>query len=102
MTVEIISRSISTKVWDRVGIESRDPLICIQTRIFCPTRYRLRKGSCCIQPNLFGDLLTQVGKQEHYRFFWFFWIPLAWAPVSVHFLALLSLSELLGRTHPNF
>ena len=100
ITVEIISWSTSTKVQDRVGIESRDPWICIQTHICCQTRYRLRKRSYWIQPNLFSYLLTQVGEQEHYCFF-VFWIPLAWAPVSVHFLALLSLSELLGRRQPN-
>ena len=69
MTVEIISWSISTKVLDRVGIESRNPWICILTHICCQTHYRLRKRSYWIQPNLFGDLLTQVGEQEHYRFF---------------------------------
>ena len=65
MTVEIISWSISTKVRDRVGIQSHDPWI--QTHI-C---YRLRKRSYWIQPNLFGDLLTQVGEQEHYCFLLF-------------------------------
>ena len=69
MTVEIISWSISTKVWDRVGIQSRDPWI--QTHICCQTRYRLRKRSYWIQPNLFGDLLAQVGEQEHYCFLLF-------------------------------
>ena len=69
MTVEIISWSISTKVRDRVGIQSRDPWI--QTHICSQTRYRLRKRSYWIQPNLFGDLLTQVGEQEHYCFLLF-------------------------------
>ena len=69
MTVEIISWSISTKVRDRVGIQSRDPWI--QTHICCQTRYRLRKRSYWIQPNLFGDLLAQVGEQEHYCFLLF-------------------------------
>ena len=88
MTVEIISWSISTKVRDRVGIQSRDPWI--QTHICSQTRYRLRKQSYWIQPNLFGDLLTQVCEQEHYCFF-AFWIPFAWASESVHFLAKCSL-----------
>ena len=69
MTVEIISWSISTKVRDRVRIQSRDPWI--QTHICCQTRYRLRKRSYWIQPNLFGDLLAQVGEQEHYCFLLF-------------------------------
>ena len=69
MTVEIISWSISTKVRDRVGIQFRDPWI--QTHICCQTRYRLRKRSYWIQPNLFGDLLAQVGEQEHYCFLLF-------------------------------
>ena len=55
----------------RVRIESRDPLICIQTHIFRQTSYRLRKRSYWIQPNLFVVLLTQVGEQEHYRFLFF-------------------------------
>ena len=85
MTVEIISWSISTKVRYRVGIESRDPWICIQTHICCQTHYRLRKQSYWIQPNLFGDLLTQVGEQEHYcfLFFWYLlhgpqWVCIFW------------------------
>ena len=57
-----------------------DRLPTVQTVILNPTKF--------------------VGEQEHYRFL-FFWILLAWAPESVHFLALLSLSELLGRTQPN-
>ena len=69
MTVEIISWSISTNVRDRVGIQSRDPWI--QTHICCQTRYRLGKRSYWIQPNLFGDLLAQVGEQEHYCFLLF-------------------------------
>ena len=69
MTVEIISWSISTKVRDRVGIQSCDPWI--QTHICCQTRYWLRKRSYWIQPNLFGDLLAQVGEQEHYCFLLF-------------------------------
>ena len=69
MTVEIISWSISTKVRDRVGIQSHDPWI--QTHICCQTRYPLRKRSYWIQPNLFGDLLAQVGEQEHYCFLLF-------------------------------
>ena len=50
---------------------TRDPWICIQTHICCQTRYRLRKQSYWFQPNLLGDLLTQVGEQEHYRFLFF-------------------------------
>ena len=59
------------------------------------------KQSYWIQPNLFGDLLTQMGEQEHYRYL-FFLVPPCMAPVSVHFLALLSLSELLGWTQTEF
>ena len=50
---------------------TRDPWICIQSRIGCQTRYRLCKRLYWIQPNLFGDLLTRVGEQEHYRFLFF-------------------------------
>ena len=41
------------------------------SHLFPDTCYRLRKRSYWIQPNLFGDLLTQVGEQEHYCFLLF-------------------------------
>ena len=42
MTVETISWSISTKVWDRARIQLATPWICSQTCICCQTRYQLR------------------------------------------------------------
>ena len=43
MTVEIISWSISTEVWDQTG--TSDPWIRRQTRICSQTRYQLRYGA---------------------------------------------------------
>ena len=66
MTVEFISRSISTKVWDRAGIELA---ICNQTHICSQTRYRLRYAARYyyrIRPILsfrhaHGDLCKHLG-----------------------------------------
>ena len=44
------------------GVGQKCPLVC---QFACNTI--ILQWSYYIQPNLFGDLLTQVGEQEHYQ-----------------------------------
>ena len=66
MTVEIISLSISTKVWDRAGIELATPWICNQTGICSQTCYRLHyTAGICHQYSRTLGLLQVVSLAMH-------------------------------------
>ena len=72
MTIEIISWSISTKVWDRD--RTRDPWICSQARIFCQTLCGLR-----------------------YTALWYNGVYIYYTPIMIHFLNCLFYSNLIQK-----
>ena len=85
MTVEIISWSISTKVWDRAGIELATPGSAV----------RHASKSVCFQIESNSHLWktrTSILRQNNYNCHNIYWDPLIWLVKNGHLIALTCIS----------